>query len=377
MCRYKILIFILILFYGCNNSAGRIEASGIQPDRANGFSIDNPEDLPGWTRLTVYNPWEKAKDVSIEYYLSEKEAEVPVQLTGKTIIHTPVQRVICLSTTHLAFLDVLEESDKVVGISGNRYISNPEIRNRMDQGLVPDVGYGQNLNYELIVNLKPDVVMVYGIGSEVTSYSRKLEELGIPVVLIGEYLEKTPLGKAEWLKFISVLFEKEDVADKYFNDIENEYNRLKQLAFDMEKKPKILVGSPYRDSWWVPGGNSYLANLIHDAGGDYLGKDNISHESYVISFENALSWGSVADVWINMSNLSSKSEMLTVDERFNNFSVFNNGIIYNNIRRLSSHGGNDFWESGTINPHLILRDLISIFHPGLIADDMVYYQEVK
>jgi iron complex transport system substrate-binding protein len=120
----------------------------------------------------------------------------------------------------------------------------------MEQGKVPDVGYGQNLNYELMVNLKPDLVMVYGIGSEVTSYTGKLEELGIPVVMVAEYLEESPLGKAEWIKFIGALFEKEQMAGEYFQKIEKEYNRLKRL-FRMKMK--------CRKCWWalpikMPGG---------------------------------------------------------------------------------------------------------------------------
>lgn len=377
MVRNSLLVFILFYLTGCNGAVEQKQGSTIVSDRAKGFSIDNPDEFPGWTRLTVYNPWEKAKNISMEYYLAGKDIDVPELLEGKNIIRTPVQRVVCLSTTHLAFLDVLGESKSVAGISGSQYISNPAVRSRMEQGEVPDVGYGQNLNYELLVNLQPDVVLVYGIGSEVTSYSRKLEELGIPALMVGEYLEDSPLGKAEWIKFISALFNKEETAEQYFSKIENEYNRLRQLAANNDDKPKVLVGSPYKDSWWVPGGNSYLANLIEDAGGDYLGKQNNAHESYVISFENALSWGGEADVWINMSNLSSRKEILAVDERFSSFRVFQQGLIFNNIKRLSSHGGNDFWESGTVNPHLILRDLIKVFHPELIEEDLVYYEEIE
>jgi iron complex transport system substrate-binding protein len=265
----------------------------------------------------------------------------------------------------------------VVGISGSQYVSNPEIRLRMGQGEVPDVGYGQNLNYELIVNLKPDLVLMYGIGSEVMSLSHKLEELGIPAVMVAEYLEESPLGKAGWIKFMGAFFEKEDRADGYFKRVEDEYNRLKDLAAERIHKPIIMVGSPYKDSWWVPGGNSYLANMIADAGGEYIGKNNPSHESYVISFENALAWGGEADIWMNMGNLSSKREILAADQRFQSFKVFRDGKLYNNINRLSSHGGNDFWESGTVNPHLILRDLIKIFHPGVIEEELLYYKEIK
>lgn len=365
------------MMMGCSGTPEQNKNDRVNAGYAKGFTIEKTDEFPGWTKLTVYNPWEKATNVSMEYYLAGKDIEIPGSLADKKIIRTPAERVICLSTTHLAFLDILGENPTVAGISGSKYITNPGIRSRMENGEVPDVGYGQNLNFELIVSLKPDVILVYGIGSEVTSYSRKLDELGIPVLMVGEYLEESPLGKAEWLKFISVLFNKEELAEEYFTKIEAEYNRLSRLVTDLRHKPKVLVGSPYKDSWWVPGGNSYLSNLIKDAGGEYLGERNDSHESYVISFEHALAWGSEADVWINMSNLSSKKEILGVDERFTSFRVFREGILFNNIKRLSTHGGNDFWESGTVNPHLILRDLIAIFHPGLINDELVYYQEIE
>lgn len=348
-----------------------------QSAQANGFLIEKSLKNAGVTKLTIFNPWEEARDVSVDYYLVNRDSEISASLAGKRIIRTPVQRVICLSTTHLAYLDVLGENKSVVGISGSQYISNPEIRDRMGLGNVPDVGYGQNLNYEVMIKLKPDLVLLYGIGSEVTSYSRKLEELGIPVVMVAEYLEETPLGKTEWVKFIGAFFEKGDMADEYFHKVEEEYYRLKDLVKDKIHKPDVLVGSPYKDAWWVPGGNSYMANLIADAGGNYIGRKNTSHESYVISFENAIAWGNEAEIWINMGNLSTKSEVLAADQRFQSLKVFGNGKMYNNINRLSAHGGNDFWESGTVNPHIILRDLISIFHPGLVEDELVYYKEIK
>jgi iron complex transport system substrate-binding protein len=368
------LLISLLIVTGCENADVDSDGNGETGRKSRGFSIEKTGAV---TRLTVFNPWEKARNVSVEYYLIDKNATVPESISGKRIIRTPVERVICLSTTHLSFLEVLDETQAVVGISGSQYVSGEKTRERMELGEAPDVGYGQNLNYELIVNQKPDVVLVYGIGSEVTSYTRRLEELGIPVVMVAEYLEETPLGKAEWIKFIAALFNKENQAEQYFSETEEEYSRLKKLASEAEIKPKVLVGSPYRDTWWVPGGNSYMSNLIADAGGDYLGSENSSHESYVISFENALAWSSMADVWINMGNLSSRKEIVGSDQRFENFRVLKEGKLYNNIRRLSSHGGNDFWESGTVNPHLILRDLMAIFHPDLMEEEMIYYTEIE
>lgn len=368
------IAFLLLFLTGCSNLKSKQQEKESTNGYARNFQIEDNDPVK---KLTVYNPWEKAQNISLEYYLLNKKHAVPDSLSGKKIIRTPVERVICLSTTHIAYLDVLNETDAVVGISGRRYISNEKIRKKTAASEVVDAGYGQNLNFELIVSQKPDLVMAYGVGSEVTSYTLKLEELGIPVVMVAEYLEKSPLGKLEWIKFVGTLFEKEKEAVEFFNEAEQEYLALEKMAAGQPNKPKVLVGSPYKDSWWVPGANSYMANLIKDAGGDYLGKANPSHESYVISFEHALAWAGEADVWINMGNMSSKEEIRLADNRFANFGVFNNGKLYNNTKRLSEHGGNDFWESGTVYPHLVLRDLMLIFHPALIDAEMVYYQEIK
>lgn len=374
MQRFVFFLILTLLLEGCLTPAKKMQATKNSNHFARGFQFEKEGDI---THLTVFNPWEKARNVKFDYYLVNRKKAVPDSLQSKTIIRTPVKRIICLSTSHLGFIDVLGENQSVVGISGAQYVSNSEIQQRIRQGEAVDVGYGQNLNYEVIVKQQPDLVMVYGVGSEVTSYTQKLEELGIPVIMNAEYLEEAPLGKAEWIKFMGAFFEKEAEAEIYFGEVEENYLSLEKMVDNKKERPKVMVGAPYKDSWWVPGGNSYLGNLIHDAGGDYLGKDNRSHESYIISFENALSWGNQADIWINMGNLASKREILATDSRFKNFRVLTNGKIFNNNKRLSEQGGNDFWESGTVHPDLILRDLITVFYPGLISEEMVYYQQIK
>ncbi len=374
MQQFVIAIILFVLFAGCQSGKSPKLKQASPNDYAHGFSIEKQET---GVKLTVYNPWEKATNIAMEYYLLKQGVPVPEDLRDKNIIRTPVQRVICLSTTHLAFLGALDVTDALVGVSGSKYVTHPQIRKRIDAGELPDIGYGQNLNYEQIVELKPGLVMMYGVGSEVTSYARKLEELGIPTVMIAEYLEEKPLGKAEWIKLTGALFEKQKEADTFFAEVEADYLHWKEKAGQASPKPGVMVGSPYKDTWWVPGGDSYMANLIADAGGHYLGGDSKGQESYVISFENALAMASQADVWINMGNLSSKKEILAADERFKNFRVFREGKIYNNIKRMGPHGGNDFWESGTVHPHLVLRDLIQVFYPSMSQEEMIYYQEIK
>jgi iron complex transport system substrate-binding protein len=372
-CFICFLIFVSVVT-GCSDPVKNKTENLSSNHYARGFSIEKGREF---TKLTVFNPWERAKNVCFDYYLVNKNSAVPDSIKDKKIIKTPLERVICLSTTHLAFLDAIGETSAVTGISGDQYVSDLKIREKIRRGEVADVGYGQNLNYELIIKLNPEIILVYGVGSEVTGYSQKLEELGIPVVMMAEYLEETPLGKAEWVIFVGELFEKSNQAREYFLNIEEQYTRMKKIASGKKARPKIMVGSPYKDAWWVPGGQSYMANLIADAGGHYLGGKNTSHESYVISFENALAWSNEADFWINTGSMASKNELLSFDERFKKFRVFNQGKIYNNIKRVNPAGGNDFWESGTVNPQKILHDLICIFHPGLISGELNYYIELK
>jgi len=374
MQRLIFYLLTILLFTNCSGRKSTKQNITGSNKYAHGFQIKETENF---IKLSVFNPWEKAENISVDYFLLKKETPLPDSLKNKKVIRTPVERVICLSTTHIAFLDALQETHAITGVSGSQYVSNTAVRKRIEENEVPDVGYGQNLNYEEIVSQQPELVMVYGVGSEVTSYTQKLEELGIPVILMAEYLEENPLGKTEWVKFVGALFEKETEAAAYFSEVENSYRKLMEKVAGKTNKPNVLVGSPYKDTWWVPGGKSYMANLILDAGGNYLGKKTGANESYAISFENALAWGSQADVWINMGNLASKKEIRAANERFTSLKVFKEGKIYNNTKRLSNHGGNDFWESGTVHPDRILRDLIAIFYPKMVDVEMVYYEEIK
>lgn len=371
---FWILFLSLTFIAGCTPSG-----NSLSPDDSNafarGFTIGHAK---GYRMLTVRNPWEKARNVEIKYFLIDKDSEIPEDLKGENIIRTPVERIICLSTSHIAFMDVLGELDKITAVSGGEYITHPEIRKGLAEGRITDVGYGTNLNYEEIIRQKPDVVMVYGVDSEITGFLNKFSDLGIPAVLNAEFLESNPLGKAEWIRFTGALFQKELLADSLFYGIQQRYLKLKTVSGGKQNKPAVMMGLPYRDSWWVPGGDSYMAMLIADAGGMYLGRNNSSRESFVISFEEALSWASRADIWLNVGMAVRRDEILALDSRFSRFGVFNKGRLYNNNKRSTEAGGNDFWESGTIAPDRVLEDLIRIFHPGLLpSGSMYYYQEVR
>jgi iron complex transport system substrate-binding protein len=363
---YRYFLFFLII-YGCqhkaSNNFNRLSANGY----ARGFSIVK---TPFFTKLTVYNPWENAGNCHIEYYLVP-EGTKNDSLKNRIIV--PVKRAICLSTTHVAFLSALGVTDKICGLSGSNYVSDSVLNKRIEKGEVPDVGYDQNLNYELIVQLKPDVVFAYGVGSEVVGFINRLKDLGIPVVLNAEYLEQSPLGKAEWIRFIAPFFNKGETGDSIFKSVEKNYIKLKNSIANCQNRPLVMTGMPYKDQWWVPGGKAYLSTMLNDAGANSLWKDNLSSESFVISPEQMIVKAEKADFWIHTGFVTSMKGIAGFDSRFTKFAPYINNKVYNNDLRMSHGGGNDFWESGVVHPDWILKDLISIFHPEISCQQLLYY----
>ena len=326
-------------------------------------------------RLDVFNPWENASGSRYSYWLVPKNRTIPDSLSAMRIIRTPVERVICLSTTHIGFLQKLGMEDRIVGVSGKQYVSNEKIRANIEAGKVQDVGYDQNLNYELILNLKPDLVMAYGVDSEVASYLSKLKDLNIPVVINAEYLEETPLGRAEWLNFVATFFDREEEAERIFSETAETYQQFKKKALDVAEKPVVITGIPYKENWWVPGGKSYMANLIADAGGHYLWGENDQRESYVLSPENVISQSVAADIWINCGYSESLKSITDLDERFKIIRPLREKMVFNDNKRLQANGGNDVWETGVANPEIVLKDLIQIFHPGILDSSSLYYYQ--
>ena len=266
---YKIicLILALLVISGCKNKSDNINNENIltPPVRkvpvkyASGFDIDY---YNKYTLLTVRNPWQKANNVEFKYALINRTDPADHKLAGCKIIKIPVQRAICLSTTHIGFIDFLGLKESIVGISGKNYITDDFIINRIKSGEVKDIGYDESLNYELILELKPDIIFVYGVTGAIASYINKLEELNISTVLVGEYLEETPLAKMEWVKFMAAFYKKENKALTMFDSVSNNYNNLVSRTENISVKPKVLLGIPWRGAWYISGSNIYIARLI-------------------------------------------------------------------------------------------------------------------
>ena len=360
---------------GCWSGTGKKVMPGLADNtkkavEEKGFTIIKADK---YRKLTVIDPWQKSQDNKFDYYLIEKGQTVPEMLKDKTVFFTPLQRVVCLSTTHIGFLDALGSLHTVCGLSGTVYVSNDSIKNGISSNRIREVGNEQGLNFEAIVQLKPDVVFAYGVGSEINAQMNKLRDLGIPTVLVGEYLEQSPLAKASWIKFFGAFFNKEELAGTIFDQIKKNYESVKSSVTNVASRPLVLTGLPFKDTWWIAGGQSNLAVLIQDAGGKFLWRENLSKEAFPVSLEEVFLRADGADFWINCGTAANLGSLLSFDPRFSVLQVVKKSQVYNNNLRSTPGDGNDYWESGVVHPDLILSDLVRIFHPEVAGNGGFHY----
>ncbi len=342
---------------------------------ARGFSINYYKD---YRILHVRDPWQGSEGVEFSYVLARKGVDLPDSLSGLPVIRIPVRRIICMSTTHIAMVRALGRQETIVGVSGLDYVSDTIMRQRIAKGIMGDVGAVQAINYELILSLRPDVLMAYGITGEVSGIVSRLRELGIPVMLNGDYLENHPLGKLEWIRFMAALYSDDQKADSIFTEAEHAYLAIRDSVSSAGTRPFVMTGLPWKGSWYIPGGSSYAAAFIRDAGGNFLWEDAPQHEALPLGLEAVYSKAASADIWINCGAARSYKEIINTDVRLGKFNPMITGQVFNNTARLNPYGGNDIWETGVLEPHIILADLVSIFHPGMLpGHELVYYEKLK
>ena len=285
--RFAVLAAATALFTACGSrraaSLDDFDRPLYTPAYASGFEIVGTGGRAS-TLLRVRNPWQGADGVEKCFLIARNGEPVPAGFEGE-VLYGEARRIVCMSSTQVAMLDALGAADRVVGVSGLDYITTPSIAANRDK--VGDVGFDGNVNYELLLGLEPDLVLLYGVNAASGMESR-LRELGIPFAYIGEYLEESPLGKAEWLVAVAELAGEREAGETLFRAIPERYEALRERAAAAAgPQPKVMINTPYGDSWFMASTRSYLARLIADSGGDYIYRRNTSNRSLPIDLEEA------------------------------------------------------------------------------------------
>ena len=309
-----------------------------------------------------------------KYLLVKKDTTVPKHADDVKVIYTPIERIVCTSTTHIPLLDYLNISDKLVGFPTTDYISSEKTRKLIDAGKVTELGTDKGMDIEKLAVIKPEVVMGYTMTADLGQL-KKIQELGIPVILNAEYLEEHPLGRAEWIKFLALFFNKEKEANEVFAMIEKNYLQTTKLVSKIQKKPTVLSGVVYGDAWFLPGGKNYAARLLKDAGCDYLWASDSTKGFLQLSFESVYQKAYAADIWIGVASFTSLEEIKNSDERYTKFNPYKTKQVYTYNARKGAKGGSEFLELGYMRPDFILNDLIKIAHPELLPKYQLYFHK--
>lgn len=343
----------------------------VSVDYANGFTVDY---FNSYKVVTIV-PWVGAEE-SLTYVLVQCGTEPPTDIEADAFVTVPVERVVTLSTTILPHMVSQGLLDRLVGVDTLAFTSTEAVLERSED--IAEVGSGfSGFNLEVLLDIEPDLIMGQQFFDGDTAFA-PIDDAGLNVVLNSDFADTSPLAAAEWGKYLSLFFNTEALANETFETVETEYNDLVALVSDVEDRPTVIAGTPFQGAWFVSAGDSSVAQFVADAGGDYLFSE-LDGTSVQLSLEEVIDQAGEADYWVNLNQMwLTIDEMLADDERYTEFTAFENNNIWNNNLVQNEMGGNDFFENGFVNPHLILGDLIAILHPDLLPDhDFSYYRQLE
>mgnify|MGYP005844932089 CR=1 FL=1 len=371
------VLTIQIFLFSCRNENGQAKdekhPSGGKEATAH-FKIQKAEN---YSILTVNSPY-VGSNLQEKYVLYQRGTPVPDLPEVTHYIPVPVNQLAIHSTTHLGFLAALNQSDQISAATNLELYFHPAFNQRIKEGKVNSIGY-EVVEQELLIDDASELLFSYAVDVQDIKSIEGLRKLGQKVILISEYMEKDPLLKASWIQVMALFFDgkTQNRADSIFKAVQANYRQLRQKANQYQDQPKVMIGFPWKGSWFVSGGDSFQAKLIEDAGGKYIWSDHKQSGGIPLSIEQVIDDALKADYWINPGNQKSFSEMSKQNQLIQQFRAYQNHAVYHHYKRSNAGGANDYWERGVVRPDLILADLIRIFHSDSTSvGELYFYQKL-
>ncbi len=371
-----IIIFLLTLcLFSCKDDSKKQskvtqeKGNAITLKYATGFSITKYSDHK---KIEINSPWPNAKKTYKSILIN---GEHDVEWKDKSFYNKakyPIQKIVVTSTTHLPALELLGVENTLVGFPGTNYISSEKIRTNVDNNTIRELGKNEGINTEVLLELNPDLVVGFGVNGTNKTFET-IEKSGIPVLYNGDWVETSPLAKAEWIKFFGALYNKEREADSIFNVIEKNYLDAKELAKTVKNKPTVLSGAMHKDVWYLPSGTSPEAQILNDANVNYLWSDTTDKGSLALSFETVYNKAHDANLWLSPSYYNSLDALEKASQHYTKFDAFKQKQVYSFVNTTGATGGVLYYELGTARPDIILKDIIKVCHPDLLPDYQPYF----
>lgn len=370
--KLNILVFLFFLIVSCKSEPEKkiietLNGNSIHLKYATGFSCKT---YNSHKIIEITKPWPKSEkkykfallkpNYNAAFWSKEKSR-------FESTIELPIKKIVVTSTTHIPALELLGIEQTLVGFPGTNYISSKKVRKLIDKGEIKELGKNESINTEVLLDLNPDLVIGFGINGNNRTFET-IKKSGIPVIYNGDWVENSPLAKAEWIKLFGVLFNKEKEADSIFNDIEKKYLEAKKIAKEVKNKPTVLSGAMHSDVWYLPNGTSTEAQLLNDANVNYLWADTKGAGSLQLNFESVYAKAKNASIWLSPSNYNSLEALKNASNHHSMFDAFKNNKIFAFTNTTGSTGGVMYYELGYARPDWVLKDIIKICHPDLLQD---------
>lgn len=354
MRHYSRLFFVAVVLLALSACTSAVKVNDRQDDRQ--AQLLTMEQGNGFTLVTVANPWKGG--VLHRYVLVPRDAELPHDLPEGTIVRTPVKRALVYSSVHTSLLRELGAIDAVRGIVDRQYFVDSLLLADVDAGQVADCGNSMNPTVEKVIDMQPDAILLSPYQD--ASYGQ-ITQLDIPIIECADYLEYDPLGRAEWMKFYGLLVGQRERADSLYDAVVNAYDEVKQVAAKAASRPTVVTEMVISGVWSVPGGQSYMARIIRDAGGDYLWADDDNTGSLSLDFNQVLARAQQADYWfLKWTNINSLKDLQGAYELNKEMEAFKNKRVY-----VCDTEKSRFFDRVPFHPDLLLREFAAIMHPEL------------
>lgn len=316
--------------------------------------------------VEIKNPW--SSNEILNRYILVKQGANEQNLPPGVIIHTPLRRLTVFTSVHCSALRDLHALDNIAGVCDVNFIELPEIIQRVKSGRIGNMGNALNPNVELILSGKTDGMLVSPF--EKSGYGA-LERTSIPLIECADYMEKSALGRAEWIRFFGMLVGREREADSLFNKVEQNYQYLVALTAKVKEKPTVFCDCMMGAAWYQPGGQSTIGKVYMDAGAKYIFSDYSESGSVRLSFETVYAKAQNAQFWLLKYGRSQDYTYASLQKekaQYANFAAFKNSKIYGcNTLHVA------FFDNEPFHPDIFLADAIKIFHPKLLPNHKLVF----
>lgn len=331
------------------------------------------EQREGYRVVYIDNPWKAGMPLHT-YILVPYDATVPHSLPAGTVVRTPLRRSVVFTSVHCALIEQLRATSQVAGVADLKYIKVPYVQEGVAKGTIIDCGDGMSPVIEKIIDSEADALLISPFENS-GGYGR-MEDIHIPIIECAEYMEQTPLARAEWMRFYGMLYGQDALAESLFREVEVNYRVLEQQAKQAKDHPTVLVDKMAGPVWYVPGGQSTIGQMLIDAGADYPWADDTHSGSLQLPFEAVLEQGGESQMWLlryDSPKALTMGELLSEKDGYHMLKPARDDQVWACNVTTSM-----FYEETPFRPDLLLQDFIQILHPDIPnMPPLRYYHKVE